>query len=98
MIDTRYHQLDLNPPSLSTSPLSPPRPSLLRLTCVYNLDSHYSEITRSNFYLKPLNARTSSRSLYYCQMKGLVELVLCVGIIESSDVQLSVVILDIIDL
>ena len=90
MIDTRYHQLDLNPPSFSTSPLSPPRPSLLRLTCVYNLDSHYSEITRSNFYLKPLNARTSSRSLYYCQMKGL-------AVIESSDVQLSVVLLSIID-
>ena len=55
MIDTQYH----HPLSLSLfRPECIPR-LLLELTCVYNLDSHYSEITRSDFYLKVLNVRTS---------------------------------------
>ena len=59
MIDTRYHQLHQPSLSASLSLSSVYPPPLLHLTCVYNLDSHYSETTRSNFYLKLLNVRTS---------------------------------------
>ena len=55
MIDTQYH----HPLSLSLLQTRMYPPLLLELTCVYNLDSHYSEITRSDFYLKVLNVRTS---------------------------------------